>query len=833
MFKCKEEIMGPKLTRSILVISVLLIAWFIPSWKGYSLDEYSLNEIEWGQSNPLAVLDEVKELTPTPKPDDVENDIPGLPEGWPEDAYSTTGPKPPEDLALERSIAEVVEGVILDVPAYTWWRGCGPTAGGMVIGYWDGQGFDDLVQGSAETQTDEVNAMISSQGNWDDYCLPLDAPPDPILPDKSEPPEGDEHPDDSVADFMKTSQSASRLYFGSTWSSDLDDGIEAYVRSISPDYYVSAKNRYWGGLFTWDDFRNEIDEGRPVNLMVDSNADGTADHFIAAIGYSTGESPPMYAAYNTWDREIHWYEFAPMASGRPFGIYGATLVNIAATPIVPNDEFDFATVIESLPYADQVYTEDASTAPDDPVIPCIDTPGQEYYTIWYRYTPSEDQEIKIDTFGTRRNSILAVWTGTRGNLTNVACNDNAWVGTSDSKVVLAVSEGETYHIEVAAHTIWMYGTNHIHVSLNIDTEPPETILVSHPPDITTEDSATFHFIGTDDINVPDELVFECRLDQEDFSLCIRPKTYSSLADGTHIFEVRAIDQSGKVDPTPASHTWIIDTIPPITTAMVSGENKGMCPNDCYFGEATVTLSASDSGSGVGITRYRILFADGADSSWLRYSEPFVITTEGVNTVEFYSRDYARNYEETKSISVKVTSFPSTDVLDDFNRRDGPLGFPWLGARWVFGYRIDDQQVDVVRGGPLIWWHSYGADQEAFFTFERVDQHAPIQGLLLKIQSFARSGVQGIMVNYTNGEITVGTYGRRSGLNIYDRFPVTLSDGDHLGAKAMSDGTVVVYVNCLPIGEVGTGMTQKGGRIGLLFFGARNAIFDDFGGGDRE
>ena len=37
--------------------------------------------------------------------------------------------------------------VISGVPAYYWYRGCGPTSAGMIIGYWDGHGYSNLVVG--------------------------------------------------------------------------------------------------------------------------------------------------------------------------------------------------------------------------------------------------------------------------------------------------------------------------------------------------------------------------------------------------------------------------------------------------------------------------------------------------------------------------------------------------------------------------------------------------------------------------------------------------------------------------------------------------------------
>ena len=62
--------------------------------------------------------------------------------------------------------------------------------------------------------------------------------------------------------------------------------------------------------------------------------------------------------------------------------------------------------------------------------------------------------------------------------------------------------------------------------------------------------------------------FECRLDsnqESDLQSCSSPKSYSSLADGAHTFEVRATDAVGNTDPTPASRSFTVDTTPPNTT----------------------------------------------------------------------------------------------------------------------------------------------------------------------------------------------------------------------------------------------------------------------------
>jgi len=246
------------------------------------------------------------------------------------DSQSTSGPIP--SAGIERGeIFIASEATLIDVPAYIWRHGCGPTSAGMIIGYWDSHGFDKLVSGDARAQTVEVNAMIASSGHYDDYALPGDTSPN-LLADKSELPAGDEHANDSIADFMHTSQSIDGNYYGWSWLSAVDDALMGYVEKAAPEYSAVVENQYWG-TFTWEIFKNEIDAGRPVVLLVDTTADGNTDHFVAAIGYSDESGTNMYAVRDTWDTGIHWFEFAQMANGQPWGIRAATLFQIKAEAI--------------------------------------------------------------------------------------------------------------------------------------------------------------------------------------------------------------------------------------------------------------------------------------------------------------------------------------------------------------------------------------------------------------------------------------------------------------------------------------------------------------------
>ncbi|MFH1730049.1 MAG: LEPR-XLL domain-containing protein, partial [Planctomycetota bacterium] len=231
-------------------------------------------------------------------------------------------------LAVHASLAEDGDGgdgagsvgsVIIDgVPAYVWRYGCGPTAVGMIIGYWDSHGYPNFVEGSAEIQTSAVNAMIASTGHYEDYSKPVDNAGTGLLADKSS--TGGAHDNNSVADWMYTSFSSRQNYYGWSWFSNIDDGFEGYAEYVGYAE-ADARNKTWG-VFTWEAYVAEIDNDRPVGLIVDTNGDGWTDHFITGIGYD--ESTHQYAAYNTWDRSVHWYDFKQISSGQRWGVYGAT-----------------------------------------------------------------------------------------------------------------------------------------------------------------------------------------------------------------------------------------------------------------------------------------------------------------------------------------------------------------------------------------------------------------------------------------------------------------------------------------------------------------------------
>jgi hypothetical protein len=184
------------------------------------------------------------------------------------------------------------------------------------------------------------------------------------------------------------------------------------------------------------------------------------------------------------------------------------------------------------------------------------------------------------------------------------------------------------------------------------------------------------------------------------------------------------------------------------------------------------------------------------------------------------------------------------VLDDFNRPDqSNLDGSWQGD--LSGYFIENDQIVVRNGGAIFWDGSpstFGADQSACVTLADNLNHQ--SGLALKVQQPNYTGpFLFVMYDADWEQIRVIT---NAAINWQYKtvatFAASLQAGDQLGARAMADGTVLIYVNGEIVGTVTpeddgaedlSFFVDKGGLIGLWNSDGSYMRLDDFGAATIE
>lgn len=130
------------------------------------------------------------------------------------------------------------------------------------------------------------------------------------------------------------------------------------------------------------------------------------------------------------------------------------------------------------------------------------------------------------------------------------------------------------------------------------------------------------------------------------------------ARGMHMLHYRATDNAGNVSPERMEHFTVVDppvrdTTPPTVTAAVAGDRE---PDGDYLGTATVTVTATDTQSGVDRIEYAL---DGA--AFARYSAPVVVSALGAHTVRYRATDVAGNTSPEGTVSFTVVAPPVQDT----------------------------------------------------------------------------------------------------------------------------------------------------------------------------
>ncbi|WP_369195147.1 OmpL47-type beta-barrel domain-containing protein [Streptomyces djakartensis] len=140
----------------------------------------------------------------------------------------------------------------------------------------------------------------------------------------------------------------------------------------------------------------------------------------------------------------------------------------------------------------------------------------------------------------------------------------------------------------------------------------------------------------------------------------QPYTAPVVVDqvGSHTVRYRAFDKAGNVSAEKSAGFTVVapqsdDTTAPETSATVSGERDA---NGAYIDMATITVSASDTGSGVNTIEYAV-----GSGAWQAYTAPVMVHQVGTHTVRYRATDKAGNVAAEKSVRFTVVAAPPQDT----------------------------------------------------------------------------------------------------------------------------------------------------------------------------
>ncbi|QAY65384.1 immunoglobulin-like domain-containing protein [Paenibacillus protaetiae] len=166
------------------------------------------------------------------------------------------------------------------------------------------------------------------------------------------------------------------------------------------------------------------------------------------------------------------------------------------------------------------------------------------------------------------NSTITLVQGTAFTDPGAAASDNYDGDLTDAIVVSGtadVTEPGTYTLDYnvsdAAGNAADQVTRTVIVQSAEEPEALDTTIASKPASVTNATSAAFTFSSNNE-----QASFEYSLDGDSYSAAESGAiTLSDLSDGEYTLYVRAVDEDGNVDETPASYTWTIDTVKPVIT----------------------------------------------------------------------------------------------------------------------------------------------------------------------------------------------------------------------------------------------------------------------------
>lgn len=241
---------------------------------------------------------------------------------------------------------------------------------------------------------------------------------------------------------------------------------------------------------------------------------------------------------------------------------------------------------------------------------------------------------------------------------NILANPNDDMGGRHTAEVTLTPGRYFYHCTIPGHGS-MQGILVVTEGGGSDTTPPQT-----SAQVTGAQNAQGEYVGSASVAISATDEGGSGVDSVQYAIGDSgdwlPYTTPVVVDqvGSHTIRYRALDKAGNVSAEKSVEFTVVppasdDTTPPDTSATVTGEQNA---DGAYFDMATVTVSASDTGSGVNSIEYAV-----DSGTWQAYTAPVMVHQLGTHTVRYRATDKAGNVAAEKSVQFKVVATPTPDT----------------------------------------------------------------------------------------------------------------------------------------------------------------------------
>jgi hypothetical protein len=234
------------------------------------------------------------------------------------------------------------------------------------------------------------------------------------------------------------------------------------------------------------------------------------------------------------------------------------------------------------------------------------------------------------------------------------------------------------------------GSTQVFYRVTVDAQAPETTIDSGPSGTVNSNSATFTFSSNETNST-----FETRLDNGAWESngTSTSKTYNSLSDAPHTFDVRATDAVGNTDASPASRNWTVqtDSTPPVITPNVVGT---LGNNDWYTSDVSVSWTVTDPESAVTSKSASCDATTNINSDTTGQTVSCTATSAGGT--------------DTKSVTIKRDATPPQ--INDDGTTQTPNDAHWFKASVVNDFSASDATSGLADSGDANFSKSSGTTE---------------------------------------------------------------------------------------------------------------------------